>query len=253
MPKIKAVLIDEREPDWVQNLTFDKATVTVTLLPHSDIQIVTDEGQLLLFERKTPSDFLNSLREERVIPQIARMSEAVLGRDAWAYLVITGAYDVSPSGNVMFGGRGITGWKWSALWGALLTIQEMGVFVVFAVDDDDFQPCIKRIVNRDRSPEMLITPPRLPVTLSKGQAMLATLPGIGTKRLMEVLDWAGGVPAHALVGLVDLEIDSPIGIGFRKSIRRELGLKDKAVTLDLIVKDDGSEVIKPTKENKLNV
>ena len=60
---ISAVICDSREPQWVQNLQFDGIPKTVEFLEQGDLMAATDEGELILVERKTPDDFLNSLKQ----------------------------------------------------------------------------------------------------------------------------------------------------------------------------------------------
>lgn len=250
-------MIDNREPDWVQKLKFGDAPVTIQRMEVGDIQAVTTDGAMLVIERKTPDDFFNSLTDERLFVQMTRMSEMTMGSKfnnetgTWSYLIITGSLTPSPSGNVISQGRGITGWSWAALQGALLTIQEMGIFVVMCNGDNDYGPCVERIGHRNRSSEMLIMPPRPPKTLGGGYALLAMLPGIGTQRVMEVMKWAGGNAAHALLGLTNLEIDSPIGVGYRRKIRTALGLRP-AEELALWTNKFGDETLTILEEQKEN-
>ena len=42
---IAAVIIDQREPDWVKRMTFGGALVAVTLLECSDFRIACDDGE----------------------------------------------------------------------------------------------------------------------------------------------------------------------------------------------------------------
>ena len=68
-------MVDNREPEFFQKLKFGGVPTMVTQLETGDVQAVTDDGCTLVFERKTPSDFLNSLKDERLFPQMARMTE----------------------------------------------------------------------------------------------------------------------------------------------------------------------------------
>jgi hypothetical protein len=54
------------------------------------------------------------------------------------------------------------------------------------------------------------------------------------------MQWAGGKPGHALVGLTDLEIKAPVGTAVRKGICRFLGLAEQ-LTLELFVDDEDRE------------
>lgn len=235
---ISAVMIDSREPSWVQGLKFNGAPTAVIALDSGDVQVLCEDGCTLLIERKTPEDLLNSLRDDRLMPQMAKLVQARLDEQSngttlttWPYLVITGALYRGPNGKTITGDRGQTGWDFSAVQGALLTIQEMGVMVVYAGDDSDFEACVMRLAKRGRG-EIKVIPPRPPVILGAGAAFLAGLPGIGPEHAMKLMEWAGNSPAHALSGIVDLEIACPLPTATRKRIRAMLGLKDGQV-LDL--------------------
>lgn len=245
---IEACLIDSREPTWIQHLTFGGVPTSVVMLETGDVQAITDDGHMLLIERKTPEDLLNTLRDERLFPQAARMSqiryEEQLGGSVttYPYLVITGDLR-NVHGKVATDDRGPTGWEWSAVQGALLSIQEMGVFVTFCNGDADFEDCVLRLGARARKEEIKLLPPRVPVILGPGSSFLAGLPGIGTERVTELMKWCENIPAHALAGITDLEIQAPIPAGVRKRIRAMLGLRDKQI-IDLWINGQGDEVFK---------
>lgn len=232
MPNITALMIDAREPAWVQALKFGGIPCMVTTLATGDVQAVTDDGCTLVFERKTPTDFLNSLKDERLFPQLTRMTEMRNAQHRmdepltyFPYLVITGQFLPNANGKVVADGRE-TGWRYNAVMGAILSIQEMGIFVVFANGDLDFEDCILRIGKRDRKPKMQILPARPAQMLGPKAAVLCALPGIGIENMQTILDWSGNNLAHALIGLTDMEIKSPIGISVRKRIRDLFGLQE---------------------------
>lgn len=230
---ISGVIIDSREPLWAQKLTFGGVPTAVIALDTGDVHVLCNDGCMLIIERKTPEDLLNSLRDDRLLPQMARMVEARLDEQAaqasfttWPYLVITGTLYRGPSGQVYTGDRGLTGWNWDALQGALLTIQEMGVMVVFAGGDEDYEACILRLANRKRD-AIKIIPPRPPQILGPGAAFLAGMPGVGPEHSLKLMEWADNQPAHALTGITDLSVEScPLPKATRKRIRTMLGLKD---------------------------
>ena len=251
---ITAAMIDSREPEWVQKLQFGGAPTAVMQLDYGDVHALTDDGCTLVIERKTAEDLLNTLRDERLLPQMARMVQPRLDEQAasggfitWPYLVVAGSIYRGPGGKVFTGDRGATGWDWNALQGALLTIQEMGVMVVFAGGDDDFEACILRLANRKRATIKLI-PPRPPQIIGPGLNFLASLPGVGIEYSTRLLEWAGGIPAHAIAGITDLSIECPLPTATRKKARAMLGLKDKqqiAVWLSQL----GDEVLDVIEEN----
>lgn len=110
--------------------------------------------------------------------------------------------------------------------GALLTIQEMGTAVVFAASDNEYEKLVISLSNRSHKPETQILPPKPPSILSPGHQILASLPGIGMERLKTVMDYAGGLPGWALVGLTDTDLDyKGIPKNTQRAIRAALKLK----------------------------
>jgi ERCC4-type nuclease len=194
----------------------------VEYLEQGDLMAATESGELLLVERKTPDDFLNSLRQDRVMLQLANMLEVT----RWSYLMITGEFKLGVNGQVVT--QRVTGWNWDAVQGAILSIQEMGIYVIHCQGDDDYEAGIIRLGNRDRSSVVHVPPPKQPHILNQAEAVMAALPGIGFKRLKTVMDYAGGSVAWALVGLTDLEeMKNYPGVpyGDRQRIRNVFGLK----------------------------
>jgi ERCC4-type nuclease len=219
---LSAIMIDTREPDWVQNLTFGGIPTSVQMLDQGDLMAVTEDDHLILVERKTPDDFLNSLKQDRLMLQLANM----LTVTRWSYLIITGEFKLGINGEVVT--DRVTGWNWDAVQGAILSIQELGVFVVQCKGDDDYEDAVIRLGNRDRSEVMPIPPAKQPHVYSPSEAIIASLPGIGYKRLKKVLDQSMGSPAWALALLTNLdEVERFPGVpyGDRQRIRNILGLK----------------------------
>lgn len=241
MTAITACLIDNREPEWVKNLTFGGVPVALMQLETGDVEVACSDGCRLIIERKTPDDFLGSLKDERLMVQVSRLSE-LKNDTTWPYLVITDAFKHNAAGRVITE-RGETGWNYDAVQGALLTIQETGVFVIFCHGDGDFEGCVMRLASRKRDLLMQILPARVPNVLGPGAGLLAALPGIGSEKVIEILKWAGNSPAHALVGLVDLEIQAPLAESYRKKIRSILGLQDKQI-IDLWTNNLGDTTLK---------
>jgi len=238
---ITAIMIDSREPAWVQKLTFGGIPTVVTALDHGDLMAATDDGNMILVERKTPDDLLGSLRSNRLFHQLTEMQD----QTRWAYLVITGELQRGAGGRVVTD-RGDTGWSWAAIQGALLSVQEMGVFVVQAGGDADYEACIQRIGNRERKPDLMLEPVKFPRILSCQETIVASLPGIGIERLKAVMDYCG-TPAWALVALTDLNTEIPgVARGVKSKIRAALKLADNeqlAVTLD--AEDNETVIVAP--------
>ncbi|NMC54995.1 MAG: hypothetical protein GYA48_15315 [Chloroflexi bacterium] len=222
---ITAVMIDSREPEWVKNLQFNNAPAAVTFLESGDAWVACDDGITLIIERKSPDDFLNSLRQERLMVQIANLAEYRKTHGFWPYLVITDEIIRGANGKAITN-RGETGWSWNAVQGALLTVQEAGVFVQFCAGDADYGPCLTRLASRKRDPKMLVMPAREARLLGNQAAFIAGLPGIGLEKVQTVMQYCG-TPAWALVALTDATSQIPgIGNGIKRGVRWTLGLKE---------------------------
>lgn len=218
---IKAVMIDTREPDWVQKLKFGSDAVSVVCLDQGDLMAVCDDSQIILVERKTPDDLLASIRDGRLLDQASDM----LLRTRWAYLVITGEFQRGPNGTVITE-RGQTAWAWNAIQGALLSVQELGVFIIHAAGDADYEACVMRLAKRSRQSEMVLEPAKLPRVLSASEAFVASLPGIGVERTNLLLT-ACSTPAWALVALTDPKTEiAGIPHSVKVKVRSALGLHD---------------------------
>ena len=228
---IASVLIDQREADWVKQLNFGGAATAVIMLDAGDLLVATDDSYLLSIERKTASDFLNTLRDDRLFPQLARLREV----SPWAYLVICGTLQPGPSGTCIADGRS-TGWNWASVQGALLTAQEMGVHVLHVASDADYEAAVIRLANRDRS-ALRIAPARDVTIVSEQEQVLAALPGIGAEKARVLLDEFGSV--HLALHFLTTwqrywELPNSLGIrvpgindGTRRRVRRALGLDDE--------------------------
>lgn len=216
---ILAVMVDQREPEWVQRLKFGGVPTTVTLLDTGDLHIAAGDGTLILVERKTPDDFLGTLRDERLFPQCANM----LGLTRWAYLVITGEFRRGPGGKVVTDRE--TGWNYAAVQGALLSLQEMGIFVVFSGGEQDYETCILRLADRKHDPQLLLAPARPHSSLGLAEAFLCGLPGMGPERARHLMDYCG-TAKMALMALTDGKPIPGIPSNVQRNARMMLGLID---------------------------
>lgn len=210
-------MVDQREPPGIQALTFGGAPTIVTLLDTGDVHVVCEDGTLILIERKSMSDFLNSLKDDRVFRQCADMRHV----SPWAYLVVTDQFQRGPGGKVVTDRE--TGWSWNALQGALLTIQELGVFVVFSGGEQDFEACILRLAARDHSPEKLLPPERPGVSLSMAEQFLCGLPNVGPERAAHLMDYCG-TAKMALIALTGPDKIDGIPSNVQTNARRVLGM-----------------------------
>jgi ERCC4-type nuclease len=207
------------------------------MLEQGDVMAACDDGAMVLIERKSPNDFLGSLRDERVYLQLANM----LNVTRWSYLLITGEFQRGAEGKVVVD-RGETGWSWNAVQGSLLTAQEMGIYVTFCAGDGDYEAAVTRICNRDHKPTLELGPAKMPRILSIQEQVLASLPGIGIDRLHSVLE-ACTTPAWALCALTDKTSKIPgIQEGIKRRVRSALGLQD-GQQLGILTNDAGDEVL----------
>lgn len=249
-----AIIIDQREPEHIKQ-QFPEAAITT--LDTGDAWIACDDGHILLIERKTSDDLLNSLRDGRLIEQISRLvnsriTQQLQGKTQtyWPYLVITGTLSPDRNGKAYTGRE--TGWAWNAVQGALLTIQELGCYVVYCPSDAEYANTLKMLTHRDRKETIDILPQRIPIPVDAKRAFLMGLPGIGLDRAREILEWSGNVLAHALVGITDPQIKSPIGEITRQKIRGFLGLRDQQ-TIEFIFDDTNREKIIIYEKENTNV
>jgi ERCC4-type nuclease len=218
-------LIDAREPDWIKALFFGGVPKDIALLDTGDVWALCSDGQVVVIERKTADDLLNTLRAGRLLPECARM----LAVSRYSYLVITGSMAPDVDGMTITA-RGLTGWQWAAVQGALLSIQELGIGVVHFGQDTDFEQAVSWLAGRRRDPVMLIPPLKIPQLLSVGESILASLPGIGLERAQAIMAHCG-TSAQALAFLTDLSDAGKLdGIGpkTKANIRAALGVPDWA-------------------------
>lgn len=216
---INAIVIDQREPNWVKNLCVDNVPVANALLEAGDAWLMVNDD-LIVVERKTPQDLLGSIKDDRIFSQAA----ACRALTPWAYLVITGNLTPGPDGKVVTGHRP-TGWDFEAVQGALLTVQELGLYVIYAKDNADYGPALRRLAARARTGTVTVNPARLIHVLSPGEAMLAALPGIGIERVRALLGHKQ-TPAQALAYLADMDDYEIPGIGetTKQAVCKALGL-----------------------------
>jgi len=234
---IMAATIDSREPEWAKSMQLNGAAVAVDALPAGDAELWLEDGQVLIVERKASEDFLLSIKDGRLFAQAARLVERRLAEQlngqalgTWPYLIITGI--LRPSGrDLVITERGETAWHWESVNSAILTLQEMGIFVCFARDETDYERALLALGSRKRE-EVRVLPARNFEMVSQQAAFLMGLPGIGEERSAQILQWAAGNLAHALVGLVDPQIRTPISRAVQTGIRRFLGLPED-ITLEL--------------------
>jgi ERCC4-type nuclease len=220
---LQAAMIDSREPDWVQKLKFDGVPSIVTTLEYGDFWGTTDDGALICIERKTPTDLLGSIRDNRLFAQCAGMR----GKTKWSYLVVTGVLRATRDGKVVADER-ITGWPWDSVSGALLTVQELGVGIVHTDTEQGYEAAVLRLARRKRGEEYIIEPKMDSRTMSHAEQVLTSLPGVGWQRAQDMLRVFDGRACEALAWLTWMGTfgDGPAGVGngTKSSVRKALGL-----------------------------
>jgi ERCC4-type nuclease len=220
---IKALMIDDREPQHIQDLKFKGASKFVTRLDYGDVWATCGDGAMLCIERKAPNDFLGSLKDGRVFVQC----NGIRSKTPWAYLVISGLLTPDVMGKTIADGRS-TGWDWASVQGALLSIQELGCGVVHTNADADFEQTVLRLASRDRG-EQVLAPKVDARMMTPGEQILTALPGIGWERARQILTYFEGHTAEALAWLTwtgNIGEIHGIGPATKRSIRKALSLRD---------------------------
>jgi len=202
----------------MQRLAFDGAVTAVTQLACGDMWVAAADGNLLIIERKTADDLLASIADSRLFDQAA----AMVDMSPWSYIAVEGTLAPTHDGKTLSNGAPVN-WRWASVQGALQTVQEMGVAVVYLSGPEEFAPFIDRLARRDRGP-VRVGGVRKAELLAPGMALLMSLPGIGPDRAKSILDQTG-TAAFALSVLTDDTLNL-IGIGreTRHKTRDALGL-----------------------------
>jgi ERCC4-type nuclease len=228
-----SVVIDQREPEWLRGLSFGGVPTSVELVEGADLLAICDDGAMIAVERKTAGDLLNSLKDDRLFPQISRLRTLT----PWAYLVITGKLQPGQDGRCWADMRE-TLWKYWSVEAALLTVQETGVGVVRVGAETDYEQTVIRLASRDRS-DIRSRPARDLTLAGDGEIILAGLPGIGPDRAKALLEYCG-TPAWALTHLTGEQTlnDRVPGIGeaTKRRVRTALGLDD-ATELSVVTRE----------------
>lgn len=220
---LTGAMIDNREPAAIQNLKFGGVPTMRLQLEAGDLWASTDDGEMLVIERKSPSDLLGSIKDGRLLNQCAAMRD----KSKWAYVVVTGALAHTLDGHIITDNR-TTGWRFDDVAGALLTVQELGVGVIHCQSDSHYEQTVMRLAKRDRKATKPIEPRTQAHILTEQEKILMALPGIGLERAGLLLGEFESA-AHAVAWLTwieDFRHDvAGIGNGTKHKIRAALGLK----------------------------
>ena len=223
---IRSVVIDSREPEWIQNLKWFGAAKSVSCMDAGDLLAVCEDGAGLLIERKTPTDFLGSLVSQRMLIQSALKLAPYRAMGFWPYVMITGDFYISNRGKTSYyaGGKLVESQvNFDSVWGELLSIQELGVFVTFCKSSRDYEDAVLRLSNRSRG-ELK----NIPAAKRHGQQLgieatiLSSLPGIGETRALKICE--SFTPIDFLISLSKDEKPAGITGRTRKRILSSLGI-----------------------------
>ena len=228
---IQAVILDSREPAWVQALHFGEAHIMVQALPAGDACIATSDAMLLV-ERKTPNDLLASIADDRLFVQVTEMRK----QTPWVYVVVTG--EVAQTGGFVRADGRTTNWRWSSLQGALLTAQELGAAIMYCANDNEYAHALEQLASHSRAP-VRVDAKRDTTMMTPGEVVLTSLPGISDVRARALLQYCGSA-AFALAFLSDGGAAEPVldhvpGVGpaTKQAARAALGLTD-SVRLEVV-------------------
>ena len=199
------LIIDKNQqstnPEVVEKLQefFGQANVIVTNLPHrefgnisvtaGDINIPLDDGSVLAIERKTPMDFLNSIRDRHIFNQVEVMAQHA----KYSAIIITGKLTFSPDDKVM-ADREETNWGGSSIRATLDLIQYSGCALRLC-PPAEYPYAIREIYNvvNKSSNHQGVFKNRIvtfPPTDERVQ-MLCQFPGVGIESAESILRFAG--------------------------------------------------------------
>jgi len=242
MTAIMALQVDTRESDFIKRWDTRPPAelvgipIAVAMLENGDAKIWCQGGKVLLVERKTPSDFLNSIPNDHIFDQVSRMMAERATAGVLPFLVITGEIHRNPQTGMCIipGQKHGEGWNWDAIQGALLSIQEAGVPVIFCASEMEYAAALERLAKRNHS-LMVINPTREIMPLTPQERVLCAFDGIGPELAGEILSRCITL-ATAISFLADLAPTCPkiagIALGRKQAIRKTLQLPD-GETLDI--------------------
>lgn len=160
------------------------------------------------------TQFLHELRNQALISNAALLQHT----STWAYMLVSGDLRPAADGTKTEVNGKVNSFEWRAIQGALLTIAEIGVQIIWMRDDTQLGPTLLWLAERDRGIKK-IAPVREALFSSPAENVLTALPGIGPERAVKLLDMSGGNLSLALNLLTDP--DQPLPAGVPASARDE--------------------------------
>lgn len=190
-----------------------------------------EDGVLLAVLHLPAHKLANAIKQDGLFQRIIELKQ----KSEWAYVLISEGLSATSDGSTKVG-KVDTKWAWSAVQGALATVQELGVVIVHIQEESDVGPTVARLAKRDRSTKRL-KPARDAEFLSPGEQMLLALPGIGETNLMKILGYCGSI-TDSLMALTDPNVSIPgIGNKTKQAVRDALGLLDDQYLCPISVND----------------
>lgn len=243
---IRAICLDETpSPVFARHFQLWQRTA----LPLGDpelLLVMATDGTLLVCRYMPTGELLDQIRTQRLPALLAQLRQR--GSD-WIYLLLDGELTANTSGKTVQNGN-VTGFDWKAIQGALLSIQEAGVGVVWLQSVEHLQDQVYLLAKRDRS-QKRVRPPRDLLFVSPAEDLILALPGIGEDRAHLLLKQAGSA-AWLLDLLTDLAPAAKLdGIGpeTKRKIRQALGLSDQ--TRLAVLARDAEEAMLPDVDDVL--
>lgn len=186
-----------------------------------DIWLLGEFGDIII-ERKSPNDLLASIADNRLSNQCAKMRQ----ENDKAILLITGQWLAGIDGKILG-----TGWHFNAVDAALVQVQEFGVTVCYCLNDLEISNKLVWLATRKWTEHVILPPRKFGLPMPEDQKVLASLPGIGYERALELLKERN--LRNALLCLLDEKCTVP-GIGPKtKQNIRELFSLIKGQNLEL--------------------
>jgi|Deesub1362A_J573_1020465.scaffolds.fasta_scaffold00559_35 ERCC4-type nuclease len=195
------IFVDDREPDDIY-LKLERMGILVKRkrLDTGDYLIKHGVYEVAV-ERKTASDFLNSIADGRLFTQCHLLS----ARYPLSFLMIVGNLEREIA-NRMF--------RREAVVGAVISVAVKNkpgqVIPLIVENDDDFCLALKTIENKITSEDLRIVP-RLKKLENPQIAMLTAIPGIGEEKAKRILRYFGTIQRVANAGTGELMRVSGIG------------------------------------------
>lgn len=240
MQPLISVAIDDQAPQAIKGMTFVSSDVmTLPLGESNTILAMASDGTMLAVMYLSLQELLHHLRQDLLMPMMITLHD----RSSWAYLLLEGQMRPTGSGKTEVNGN-TTGYEWSAVQGALLSVQELGVGVLTVQSPAYLADTIYRLAKRDRTTSR-IRPPREALFVTPAEDLLMALPGIGEERCETLLRHCG-TAAWALDALTHPAVDPPgISQGIKSKVRTALGLPEGVYLTQVTYIEDPDEYDRP--------